>query len=94
MELQVRKALEMLLDDRMTVRNEMARLAKVQPLDREALGRLRDVVHSLADQADTLILTMVKQEAPDALVAAVEEVFDAYREAEGQIEAVIKRGRR
>ena len=94
METQVRDTLGTLLQAQDGVRSELRRLAGVQPLDRGALGRLREVVHGLADQADRLILTLVGQDAPDLLVTAVEEVFDAFRDAEGQIEGVIKRGRR
>lgn len=94
METQVRDTLGTLLQAQDGVRSELRRLAGVQPLDRAALGRLREAVHGLADQADRLILTLVGQGAPDLLVTAGEEVFDAFRDAEGQIEAVIKRGRR
>ena len=94
MDTQVKDTLGTLLQTQGGVRSELRRLAGVQPLDRAALGRLREKVHDLADQADKLLLTLVRLGAPDPVVTAVEEVFDAFRDAEEQIEAVIKRGRR
>jgi hypothetical protein len=82
-----------LLEAQVSVRVEMERLAEVRPLDRAALRRLRGAAHDLADQADTLLLTLVMQDAPGPLVTAVEEIFDAFRDAERQIEDVTRRRR-
>ncbi len=76
------------------MRVEMDRLAEARPLDRAALRRLRGAAHDFADQADTLLLTLVTQDAPASLVTAVEEIFDAFRDAERQIEDVTRRCRR
>ncbi len=94
MEPQVRATLDRLLGAQGTLRSEMQRLGRAQPLDREALRQLRHAVHGFADQADRLLLALVGQGAPPALVGAAEEIFDAFRDAEGQIETVLRRGRR
>jgi hypothetical protein len=93
MEPQVSDTLGALLAAQGSLRGEMTRLAEVQPMNRVALRRLREAAHDFADQADTLLLTLVTRGAPDPLVTAVEEIFDAFRDAERQIEDVT-RGRR
>ncbi len=93
MDLDVGGKISTLLAAREAMRSEMARLAQVRPLDRAGLERLRKEVHGWADQADALILSLVMQKAPDSLVAAVEEIFDMLRDAEGQIQAAMRRRR-
>jgi len=94
MEPHVRDMLGALLAAQGSVRGEMERLAELRPLDRAALRRLREAAHDFADQADTLLLILVNQDAPDPLVTAVEEIFDAFRDTERQIEDVTRRRRR
>jgi hypothetical protein len=92
MEPKVSATISTLLEMRGTVRSEMERLGKGQPPDRQAFERLRDMVHHWAEQADTQILAMVGQGAPEPLVGVMEEIFDAFRDAERQLEVVIRRG--
>ena len=76
------------------VRSEIGRLARVQPLDQAALRQLGAAVHGFADQAEALIMRMVSGGGAVVLIALVEEIFDSFRDAERQIEIVLKKGRR
>ena len=72
----------------------MERLARVRPLNREALRDLGASAHAFADQAEVLILSMVRGGTAEVLVALVEEIFDSFRDAERLIEIALRRGRR
>jgi len=76
-----------------TTHSEMRRLGGAKPLDREALLHLGTQAHVLANQAEDLILSMVKAGTPEAFVALVDEIFDSFRDAEAQIETALKRRR-
>jgi hypothetical protein len=82
-----------LIEARGAVGREMERLAMRRPLDRAALQRLRETARGYADQADSLLLELAQGQAPGMLVSTVEEIFDALRDAEGQIAAVMRPGR-
>jgi hypothetical protein len=90
MEPQIRDCLGSLIEARGAVLSEMERLAAERPLNRRALAQLRDSAHGYATKADALLVTMARGETPEVLLLAVEEIFDALRDAEGQIEAVIR----
>lgn len=62
--------------------------------DDEALQREGEWVHTLADEADALLIAMVRLAADSVLIAEVERMFDSLRNLEERIEAALKLARK
>lgn len=62
--------------------------------DDEAMQREREWVHTLANEADALLITMVRLAADSILIAEAERIFDSLRNLERRIEAALKLARK
>lgn len=62
--------------------------------DEEALRRVGEWVHALADDADAQLLVIALLRADEDLIAEVERMFDSLRGLEERIAAALKLGGR
>lgn len=76
------------------LQHEIDGLARPGPKDGEALRRLRDMARSFQEQAHSLLVTMVYEEAPEALQDEAEDLVGAFSKAVRQIEAMIAPNKR
>jgi hypothetical protein len=83
------ETVKMLRGARDFLQHEMECLASPGSVDGEALGRLRDMARSFQEQAHSLLVMMVYQEASEGLQDEAETLVDVFSEAVRQIEVIL-----
>ena len=68
------------------VRTDLTDLLCAPPTNGDSVWRLRECAHGYAEKADLLLLAMVDGGAPMTWIAATEELFDFFRQAEEEIQ--------
>ena len=71
------------------LRTALKDLLRAQSVKDNSVRCLRECAHGYAEEADLLLLSMVRDGAPTTIIEAAEKLFDDFRQAEEELEGLL-----